>query len=289
MIIGIDIGGTFIKVFTGKEKLKFKTGSNFSEIVLSLRNLKLKYNVDKMGIGFPGLIDEGSGTVTDSPNAPYLNGVNVKEIIEEELGIPVIIGNDATLAAYAEYILGAGEGKRIVVCLTIGTGLGGGAVIYGDLLTGVSGCAMEIGHTIVQKGGWECRCGRKGCLEAYVSSYGLERFYLEKWGDSISSFEIIDRAKKGDEKSQKVVDSMVDFLSVGLVNVVHTFNPDVVVLSGGIVDHYPEIVTKAEGRLKGLAFPLPARDVVLRRAKLGEFSGAIGAYLMAGGKVELLK
>jgi len=287
MIAGVDVGGTFIKVFTGKTRFKIETGSSFENIILALRRLKHELNVEKIGVGLPGLIDERTGLITDSPNVPFLSGLDVKGILSEELGIPIVIGNDATLAAYGEYVLGAGRGGKIVICLTLGTGLGGGAVIFGELLTGVSGCAMEVGHMVVQKDGWRCRCGRKGCLEAYVSSYGLERFYSEMWNEKLSSFEIIKRAKERDEKSMKAISSMIDFLSIGLVNLVHVFNPDVIILSGGIVDHYPELVIDSRERLKKEAFKLPASDVDVRRATLGEFSGAVGAYLLAGGKVEI--
>ena len=140
---------------------------------------------------------------------------------------------------------------------------------------------MEVGHMVVEKGGWLCHCGRRGCLEAYVSSYGLERFYHMETGESISSFKVIERAKKGEKAALRALSEMASYLSLGLMNLLHLFNPDIVALSGGIPTHYPELLEKVERKTKEIAFPQPARDFSLKLARLGEFSGAVGALLIA--------
>lgn len=280
MKLGIDVGGTFVKFTDGKKTWKERTPKNKEELLsLILETLK-ETKTKKAGIAVAGLINTKTGTVTESPNLKFLNGVNLKEEIEKKSSASVSVFNDATAAAFGEYKLGCGRNSSIFICLTVGTGLGGGAVINGRPLLGVSGTAMEVGHTIVEVNGEECRCGRKGCLEAYVSSYGIERFYEKNFGEKLSSFEIIERAKRKDEKALKTMERMSFYLSIGITNLIHIFNPDVVALSGGIPAHYPQIVKTTEEKVKSFAFKQPASDFSLKLAELSEFSGAIGALYL---------
>jgi len=279
--LGIDVGGTFVKFTDGKRAWKEKTPKTSSEL-LNLISETIKETKAKMvGIAVAGLVNSKTGTITESPNLKFLNGLNVKREVERRTSALVSVFNDATAAAFGEYKLGAGRNSSILICLTIGTGLGGGAVIGGKPLLGVSGTAMEVGHTTVEVNGETCRCGRKGCLEAYVSSYGIERFYEREFGEKLSSFEIIEKAKEGEKRAIKTVERMAFYLSVGITNLIHIFNPDVVVLSGGIPAHYPELLKITKEKVKLLAFNQPASDFSLRQAKLSEFSGAFGAlYLL---------
>ncbi len=109
---------------------------------------------------------------------------------------------------------------------------------------------MEVGHITVEVNGWPCHCGRKGCLEAYVSSYGLERFYFMETGECVSSFEVIERAKNRETEALKSIDEMSDYLSVGIASLIHLFNPDVVAISGGIPASYPELLKTTEEKVK---------------------------------------
>lgn len=284
--LGIDIGGTFVKyayeegsnVETGKIFVKdIVTQGKKDELLKEIQKIVEKFSPKALGVAVAGLIDKKTGLITASPNIKPLENLNLKEELEEILDIPVHIENDATLAAYGEYLYGAGKGSEILICLTLGTGLGGGAVINGKLLTGVSGSAMEVGHMTIDKNGWLCHCGRKGCLEAYVSSYGLERIYFFKTDKHIPSSEIILLANEGNETAMESLEEFSKYLAYGLTNLVHLFNPDKILLSGGIPEHYPALVEMAAADLKTLSFPLPFRDVSIEIAKLGEFSGAYGA------------
>ena len=208
--MGVDIGGTFIKLFDGNKRWKVRTPSS-SGAILEVVSDAVK-DAESIGVAVAGLVDASSGVLTDSPNIKALKGINVKEELERRTGRKVFIFNDANAAAYGEFKAGAGRESRVLVCLTIGTGLGGGAVVNGKPLLGVSGCAMEVGHMIVEKGGWLCHCGRRGCLEAYVSSYGLRRFYLMLKGECPPSFEIIERAKVGEREAVESLSKLADYL-----------------------------------------------------------------------------
>ena len=281
MSLGIDVGGTFVKFTDGNRNWKERTPESTEELLSLISETVIREKARRAGIAVAGLVDVKKGIVTDSPNLKFLKGLPLKEEIEKRTGVPVFIVNDATAAAYGEYSLGVGRGSSLFICLTLGTGLGGGAVINGKPLLGASGSAMEVGHMVVEKGGWLCHCGRRGCLEAYVSSYGLERFYHMETGESLSSFEVIERAKKGEKPAVRALSEMASYLSLGLMNLLHLFNPDVIALSGGIPAHYPELLETVEKRTKEISFPQPARDFSLKLARLGEFSGAVGALLIA--------
>ncbi len=280
MKLGVDIGGSFIKFTDGKRLWKIPTPHEKAEIIETVSKVSKELQAEKIGVAVAGLINEKSGVVSVSPNLPFLNGVPLKENLQEKLGIPIIVVNDANAAAYGEYRKGSGRGSKVFVCLTLGTGLGGGAVINGELFTGVCGTAMEVGHIKVSLDGWPCHCGRNGCLEAYASSYGLERFYFVIKGKAKKSYEIIELAKDGEIEALRAVESLIRYLAVGIVNLVHLLNPDKIALGGGIVINYPDLANEIEKIVKKQAFNLPAREIRIVTAELGEFSGAVGAYLL---------
>ena len=201
--LGVDIGGTYTKFFDGKSYWKRETPKSFEGILKLLG--EYTGNFDTVGVAVAGLIDTERGVITKSPNLAFLNGLPFRDLAAKELKKRVYLINDANAAALGEFKRGAGRGSKIFLLLTLGTGLGGGAVIDGKLLNGFSGCAMEVGHITVEVNGWPCHCGRKGCREAYVSSYGLERFYKLLSDRCLSSGEILKLAKSGDRKALEAV------------------------------------------------------------------------------------
>ncbi|NPA52364.1 MAG: ROK family protein [Aquificae bacterium] len=287
-ILGIDIGGTYIKYVVKQGDLISK-GKLFigdikekpDDLIEKFIQIIKKYSPKKVGIAVAGLYDKKEETLSQSPNLKSLEGIPLKQILEQKTKTDITIQNDASAAAYGEYRYGAGKGSKILVCLTLGTGLGGGLVIGGRLFTGISGTAMEIGHTTIDKDGWICHCGRKGCLESYVSSYGLERLFFIKTDRYKSSFEIIALANEGKKEAVEVMEEFSVYLAYGLMNLLHTLNPDKILLTGGIVENYPVIEKMAYSNLKKLAFSLPFRDVEIDLGKLGEFSGSFGALAIA--------
>lgn len=285
--LGIDVGGTFIKVVKKdntsfiQDKIRIedyhKSHQSFTDTLIDIIQ---KYKPLKVGIAVAGLVDK-SGRITSSPNLKYIENLNLKAIVESTSGIPTLVGNDANLATYGEYVYGNGKGSKLLICLTLGTGLGGGVVVEGKILEGVSGCGMEVGHMIVEKDGELCNCGRRGCLEAYVSSYGLERIYTKLSNNSLSSFDIIKSAKRGEKRAIESFEVLVDYFSLGVMNLVHIFNPDRILLSGGIVENYSDLVEKVKLKVKSMAFPLPASILEIGVGALGSWSGAYGALAFA--------
>jgi len=271
--LGIDIGGTFTKFYDGKKKWKVKTPRSLKELI---ELIKREGKGKRISLAVAGLIDQREKTVKQSPNLPFIEGARLEELIGRE----IVIVNDATAACYGEYRLGAARGSSTCVCLTLGTGLGGGAVIGGAPLMGATGCSMEVGHITVEPRGWRCHCGREGCLESYVSSYGLERLYLIEGDKCLPSYKVIELIKKREEKALIVFKKFTEYLALGVINLVHIFNPDTVVLCGGIVKEIPEISRLVEKEVKEKALKLPGSCVKVKRGELEEFSGAIGAYLL---------
>ncbi len=289
MKAGVDIGGTFVK-FAFEENGNIKTekilikhyieNKDIKGLLEEILNVLKNKNIKKLGIAVAGLVNKEKGWVDTSPNIPLIEKFPISNFFEENLKADVFIENDANAAALGEYKYGNGKESKILITLTLGTGLGSGAVINGKLLSGVNGVAMEFGHTTIEKNGLKCHCGRKGCLEAYVSSYGLERIYFLISDKHLSSAEIITLANEGDEKALEAFEIFNDYFSTGLMNIVHIFNPDKILLSGGIPEYYPLITKMAYSKLKGKAFPLSIESLDINLAKLGEFSGAYGALAL---------
>ncbi len=276
MPLGIDVGGTFIKLFDGKRREKIRTPQGYTELLESLINIIGEE--ERVTVAVAGLVNEKEGIVEESPNLPFLRGKELRRDLERKSGARVRLVNDATAAAYGEFVEGSGRNSELFICLTLGTGLGGGAVINGKPLEGVKGVAMEVGHTTICLNGWPCHCGRRGCLEAYASSYGLERHYFLLTGKQKSSFEIIEEARKGKEGALGALKELSKYLSVGITNLLHTFNPDRLALSGGIVANFPEIVDWCKEEVERRSFKPTLSGFKLVNAELGEFSGAIGAF-----------
>ncbi len=295
IFLGLDIGGTFIKLVskqnqdTVKEKVYIADIKDDREKFLkSIVEIIKRYDPDVVGIAVAGLYDEREEKITDAPNLKSIQDFSIKQYLTEKTGVKVFVQNDATLATYGEYVYGAGKGSNILVGLTLGTGLGGGLVINGEPVTGVSGSAMEVGHITIEINGWPCHCGRKGCLEAYASSYGIERIYFLKTGYYKTSFEIISSANQGKQEEIETIEEFSRYLSIGLMNIVHMLNPDKILLIGGIIENYPLIEELVYSDLKKLAFPLPFRDLEIKKGSLGEFSGAYGALALAEKSLSLL-
>ena len=287
-ITGLDIGGSYMKVahysslfslsslsYDSIQKLKFPSGdtSNKDNFIDGLISVLQKFDSDAYGIAVAGFVQ--NGIVLSSPNIPALTDVNLCKIIKDKFKKDCVVGNDATLASYGEYRFGASRNSTISVCFTIGTGLGGGTVIYGQPLFGVSGLGMEIGHTKISSESRKCSCGNIDCVEEYVSARALVRFY----GEDTKPENIIDLAKTGDTRARKAIDTMSEHICSIVVNAVHIFNPDTVVLAGGTVEHFPEIVDMVKSKFKNKV--IKPFSCEIKKAELGEFSGCLGALAIA--------
>ena len=265
MYIGIDLGGTNIAAgivdkncnIINKCRLKTNVKDGADAVLAGLRNIAFELvkeagisfdEIDGIGIAVPGAVDRRSGTIVYTCNVPFHNAF-VGDIFKPEFRCPVFLENDANAAALGEYKAGAAKGHSNCVMLMLGTGIGAGIIINDRLYTGANGLAGEIGHTVIVAGGRECTCGRRGCFEAYASVTGLIRLTREKmlkhpetrmWDAALHDLSRVGGrtafalAKEGDAAAVDVVDEYLYYLSVGVTNAVNLFQPEILLIGGGI-------------------------------------------------------
>jgi len=248
-----------------------------------------------LGVGSPGRIDALNGLVVDcTPNISEWQGTNLKDFFQEKLNLPTFADNDANVAAYGEYFIrkAAGLQKETMIMLTIGTGLGSG-VIYRDSLFRGKGFATEIGHMILKMGGRQCNCGQKGCLEMYVSGTALEIQAKERrtrYPDSLlnflsekdlTSFAIFSAAEKGDFFSLLLIDELAEALAESLISLVNIFDPDLILLGGGISRQNEFYLKKVRKLTKEKINYKYFDEQIIQIAKNDEKAGVVGAGLLA--------
>lgn len=309
--IGIDLGGT--KILTGLVNkgngevlysIKQKTGKDKdAETIINKLKLSIKElletshfdiaQIDSIGIGAPGQVDRDKGILVSAPNLNCEN-LNLKAILEREYFIPTYIGNDVEIATLGEMKFGAGVGFSNFVCIFVGTGVGSGIAENGSVRHGATGTSGEIGHIIVDAGGRPCGCGGNGCLEAYASRTAIEARImgaLKKGRASvITEFMEVDKPisskmiKKALEHKDEIVTQALfeasDYLSNGLATIINFYNPELIVLGGGLIDAIDEFYERTVTKAKTKALPIPASQIKFKKAKLGDFSGVIGACFL---------
>jgi len=240
-----------------------------------------------VGIGSPGPLDRERGVVLLTPNLGWRD-LPLRDLVSEATGLPASLDNDANCAIYGEWWAGAARGSKFVVGLTIGTGIGGGIVIDGKLYYGTSGVAGEVGHTTIDSTGRRCKCGNYGCLEAYASGPAIAARAIEgietgaesdlpaRVGgnlEKITAQTVYEAAKAGDEYALEIVRDTAKFLGAGVGNLVNIFNPDTVVIVGGVTMAGDQLFVPLRGEVKRRAFK-PAVDRC--RIVPGELPGTAG-------------
>ena len=230
-----------------------------------------------LGIGLPGLVTP-EGVVVASPNLRGARHVPVGPGLRAELGAAVHVENDATLAAYGEWKAGAAVGARDAVMVTLGTGIGGGIVMGGELHRGAHGFAGEIGHMMVERDGLECPCGRRGCWERYASGSALREL-----SGGLEGPEVVSRHRFGDTRAVEAMHAFTDWIAVGLASLTNICDPEIIVIGGGVVESsdvvLPLVAEKLDARLYSSSWRPRPRTVP---AVLGERAGAIGGAMIAG-------
>lgn len=313
-LIGVDLGGTTTKMAFLKpsgeiiDKWHIVTdtsndGNNIvPNIVKSINDEMTKTNHTKdefigIGMGTPGTVDRKAGTVYGAYNLNMGKKHPIKSIIEKGTGLPFTIDNDANVAGLGEYRRGAGAKDNDTVFVTLGTGVGGGVVMGGHLLHGCNGDAGEIGHINVHPGGYKCTCGHRGCLEQYASATGVVHIakdlakqfttgksrlkQLEDTNQKVTSKMVFYLADNGDILANEVVDHVCKYLGLALANVADVFNPNVMIIGGGVSNAGNTLLQPTTRYFQEFAFP-PVRDSTkLRLAQLGNDAGAIGAGSLA--------
>lgn len=305
-LLGIDIGGTTIKLaFIDKEgvivhKWEIMTRTEesglyiISDIGKSVRSKLEEWqdgNLIGVGMGAPGPVNFETGSIYVAVNIGWKD-YPLKELLEKELGIPAIVDNDANVASFGEFWKGAGKGTNDFVCITLGTGVGGGVITNKHLIHGISGAAGELGHiTVKPDGGAPCNCGKIGCVETIASATGIVRLAMEeikKNPDSaisavfkdkgrITSKDVVECAVSGDQASQDVLDEVAKYLGLAAANVGNIINPDIIVFGGGVSRAGDIILKPIEKYFKQYAFPRVAESTQLKVASLGNDAGVIGA------------
>jgi glucokinase len=248
MIIGIDIGGTSSKlglVADGRvmARSRVQTTGHADEhafadaLVTEARRMMTEHAVviTAVGIGAPNA-NQLTGVIEMAPNLPWKNDVPLARMLSDRLGVPATLGNDANAAALGEWRYGAGRGIDDLLVVTLGTGVGSGFIVNGRLVLGSAGNAGEVGHMTLYPGGRQCSCGRRGCVEAYVSIRGMLATYAEEGGTAgVSDVKgLADLAQAGDDAALSVFAHSAEWLAIALANAVCTTGPRRIVLFGGI-------------------------------------------------------
>ncbi|MCP9487789.1 MAG: ROK family protein [Gaiellaceae bacterium MAG52_C11] len=239
--------------------------------------------IEAVGIGAGGPLDTARGVLIAPPHLPGWCNVPLAARAEEAFGLPVALENDATAAAAGEHRYGAGAGTSHMVYLTISTGVGGGIVIDGRLYRGASGNGGELGHVTVDCDGRLCRgCGRKGCLEAYVSGTSIAERAREAGMGDVTAGEVAAAAKAGDALAIEVWEATVDALACGLTSIVNLLEPQVVVLGGGVVSGTGEqLLGPVRDRVRAEAMTTAGEAAKIVQSALGTHVGVVGAAAIA--------
>lgn len=310
--IGIDLGGTNIKAgvldaageLVCRRSIPTEADGGFEHVfgrlvglvtdVIGAAGLE-RADITGIGCGTPGPLSHAAGIIYASPNLPGWENIPLRERLSTATGLPVTLDNDANAAAYGEFVAGAGRGLRDMVLLTLGTGIGGGIILNGQLLRGAFGNAAEIGHMIVAVDGRACPCGQRGCLERYASANAVAERFVEAVqagadtqlrervasGQALSSADIAAAARTGDELARRIWDETCLFLAVACVNMQHVLNPQCVVLGGGLIGAGRQLLEPVREHFRRQAWQLAADHPRIEFAELGDDAGVIGAAALA--------
>ncbi|WP_334351860.1 ROK family glucokinase [Companilactobacillus sp. HBUAS56257] len=308
-LIGVDLGGTTIKfaILTNKGEIQQKWSIETNilsdgqliipDIIDSINHHIKMYDMnidqfDGIGLGSPGTIDHERGTIKGAFNLNWTDEVYPVRDIQKGTGLPVVIENDANVAALGERWQGAGNNADDVVFVTLGTGVGGGIIANGKLIQGQNGAAGEIGHVTVDPNGFMCTCGKRGCLETIASATGIVRVARDRAseyagsselkatlddGQDISAKDVFDLAKKDDDLALMVADYVCDSLGFVLGNIANTLNPKYIVIGGGVSAAGEFLLNKVDKAMRANEFATIKDSTELRLASLGNGAGVIGA------------
>ena len=291
--LGVDLGGTNIAVGVVDEDNRIVSRVSMptalprpaDAIAASIAEACIKAigeagiereDIVSVGVGTPGAVNS-SGIVENDANLGFVN-TPLRDMIYDLLKIETFIGNDANCAALGEQVAGAGRGTKNFIMVTLGTGVGGGIVLDGKLLTGVNGAAGEIGHMVIDHEGIPCQCGRIGCFEQYASASALIRFAKEHNLDVNGARDVFDLAKADNIVAAEVLDSYFDYLSTGIANLINIFQPEVIAIGGGIAGQGEELLKPLVKKVESKRYTkYSKKQTVITVAKLGNDAGIIGA------------
>jgi glucokinase len=311
LVLACDMGGTNLRIAAVdssgrvlcRAEAETPRHSDASKIVDAVVKLALECrscigsdrDVRGLGLVVPAIIHSSEGKIFSSPNLPELNGFYLSDALTEKLGIEVMLENDATAAAIGEHWLGASHGFDSSICVTLGTGVGGGIVLNGQPVRGLDGTAGEIGHICVEPLGVLCGCGSYGCLEQYSSASAIKRMASEMMNqfpdselakeDAFDALTVYRLGVAGDRLCIEVFRKAGVYLGIALSGLINVLNPEVIVIGGGASEGWELFIDHIRAEIKKRAFQQPAERAKIVRAALGGDAGIIGAARLAFGKV----
>jgi len=313
-IVGVDLGGTKVLagVFKnsleciGTAKVSTKAQRGVDKVIeriarcvqdaIDEADLSMK-QIGGIGIGAPGAVDFGAGTVIFAPNLEGWKDVPLKKELEKQLGVPVFVENDANIAVLGVHVAELKAKPKHVVGIFVGTGIGGGLILNGELFSGANHTAGEIGHMVVDVNGPKCGCGNKGCFEALASRTaifqqikagikdGQKTLLTEMLGDDLGDLRSGDLRKairRGDKFVDRVVEGAAEYIGIATANLVNVIGPEVVVLGGGVIEALAdEMMSVIVETANDYAMPGTMKDVDIIASKLGDNAGITGAAVLA--------
>lgn len=312
LTIGIDLGGTKVEtalvddggtvVGGGRRPTGAQRGAEgiLADLALCLEEECLavaQRPVLGVGVGVAGQVDPETGTVLRAPNLEWRD-FPLKQRLERAIGLPVSVINDVQAATYGEWTCGAGRSVQNLVCLFVGTGVGGGVVTSGSLMRGCDGTAGELGHTILDWHGPRCTCRNRGCLEAFASGWAIARraraaaeahpaearALLDLAGgdpEGVTAEIVVQAAHSGDPLAARLMRETGEALGAGIAAIANAFNPCMVILGGGVIEGMPELVAAAEAEARRRALEAAIVSLQVVKAGLGKHAGTVGAAMWA--------
>lgn len=315
LLIGIDLGGTSTRAAVGlrdgtllaAHKAPTPAAEGPGQVVEAIvdaarlactRSGVTLDEIAAWGVAAPGPVNRYDGSVYDPPNLPGWHTVQLQTLLREHTGKPVTVGNDANVACVAEWRHGAARGANDVVYLTVSTGVGAGIIAGGRLLVGRRGAAGELGHMTVDYHGPTCNCGNRGDLESLCSGTAIARMAREELargkestlsarGPAVTAVDVVAAAQAGDAMALDIVARAADALGAGAVNIVNIFNPEVIVIGGGVAHAGPLLFEPVQTVVDRYAMRLAAQDVRIVPAHFGDTAGLIGAVSLAADTLDV--
>jgi len=311
LVCAVDLGGTNLRAATidiegeihGRARSPTPRTNDASEIVSTIASVVSdclnqaavrNSRIDTVSVVVPGSVHADTGLVVNAPNVPAIVDFGLLEALSDKLQRSVLIENDANAAAVGEMWRGAARGCQTIVCFTLGTGVGSGVILNGELWRGIDGTGGEIGHTSVDPfGGVRCKCGSFGCLEVYASATAIVRIARELRSEypqstlhtfaaeDLTAKEIAAAAGRHDDCALAVFEKMATHLGVGIANVVNALNPEAIVIGGGVSAAFDLFAARAREEMIKRAFPVPAERCQIVKAECGDDAGLLGAAWLA--------
>ncbi len=303
--IGVDVGGTNIRfgVFDGKKliaetrleanigeacrALNFETAPAEVIRILSaeIHALVKKYpQIQTVGVGFPGFIDPTKKIIMQSPNLPHLKDFDLSAQLSRTINLPVILENDANAAAFGEYSL-INNASESLIYIGLGTGVGGGLILDGKLYAGQHGCAMEIGHIIVESNGRQCGCGNSGCMETYASATGLSTTYFELTKQKKSAAQIAALADAGDKHALFAYQNTANALAQALASILKVIDIENVVIGGGMSHAWHLMQKGFNDQLDNDLIPVLRDKITVKISTANDTAGMLGAAMLSSAKL----